>query len=124
MKSAFLCAALLPSIATAGNFATCILERMPGVKAPQVSAAVVRACQAAHPDGLQGVAWGAGKGWFAKYQSPDECLSDKAKETALLIAVSHIRNACGVLYGKAPKPNRSDRPAVDWSQFELVEPAR
>ena len=95
---------LLASPATAGNFATCLLDKMPGVKAPQVAASVVRSCYDSHPDGPQGVAWGAGKGWFAKYKSPDECLADKARDTALPVAVSHIRNACNWLYGDAPKP--------------------
>lgn len=97
-----LAAALLPSIASAGNYATCLLDRLPGVKAPQVAVAAVRSCQDAYPAGPQGVEWGAGKGLFARYKSPDDCLADKARDTALPVAVSHIRNACNWLYGEAP----------------------
>lgn len=124
MKAAVLFAALLccPAVALAGNFATCLLDRLPGVKVQQVAAAAVRSCQAEYPAGAQGVEWGSGKGWFARYKSRDDCLADKARDTSLPFAVSYMQNACNWLYGDPPvKPKPWE---LNWAQGAAAPPPK
>lgn len=118
INPAALLAALLPSLASAGNFATCVLDRLPGSRNEIAAGAAVRACYEAYPAGLPGVTTGSGRGFFARYRSPDDCLADKARETTVQIAVSHMRNACRALYGEPPKrrPDLFDELGIDPSR--------
>lgn len=106
----------MPVAVQAANYGTCILETVPGVRHQQVLRSAVRACQERYPEGLEGIKWGSGRGFFAKYKSTDECFAAEGRDTALNAAASQIFRACDRLYGEAPKP------PVDWSQYELVEP--
>lgn len=102
--------------ALAANYATCILDRVPAVKNNQALQATIRVCLDKHPGGLQAVKVGAGRGVFSAYDSADECLADKAKDTALNAAVNHIRFACHRLYGEpATVFDPSTARPVDWS---------
>jgi hypothetical protein len=67
--------------ATAANYATCLLDKLPGVQNQGASVSAVRVCQSKYPGGLASVEQGAGRGLFASYDSGDECTYDKAKDT-------------------------------------------
>nr|WP_185965433.1 hypothetical protein [Pseudomonas mendocina] len=105
MKKLLITAALLAfsSLAQAGNYATCLLDKLPGVQNHGASVSAVRVCQSKYPGGLASVEQGAGRGLFASYDSGDECTYDKAKDTRYTGAVRVMAEACMRLYNK-PQP--------------------
>lgn len=111
MKAALFLAALLPSVAAADNFATCLLEKLPGIQNDMAANAVYQVCNAKYPGVFGTIAQGSGRGWFAP-ASGAECLMKKGSETRSNRAAALIGVACRRLY---------DPPAVDWSQYELVK---
>lgn len=113
MKTAAFLVALVPSIAAAGNFATCLLDKLPGVQNDVAAHAVYQVCAAQHPGAFAAVKQGAGRGWFG-YAAGADCTMKKAGETRSLRAAGLIGSACRRLY---------DAP-VDWSQYELVGAGR
>lgn len=99
-KVAILIATLLPFAepASAGNFATCLLDELPGTENDQAAYAVHQVCKDRYPAGLEGVERGSGRGFFG-YESGAECTMDKARETRSRAAAFRIRAACNRLYG-------------------------
>lgn len=95
-----------PSLAMADNYATCLLDKLPGVQNEAATISAVRLCQADYPGGLTNVAQGAGRGLFASYDSGDECAFEKAKDTRDRRAAQLIGSACLRLYNNPPKPIR------------------
>ncbi|MFV3385387.1 hypothetical protein ACNFCJ_08030 [Pseudomonas sp. NY15364] len=91
-------------LAQAGNYATCLLDKLPGVQNHGASVSAVRVCQSKYPGGLAGVEQGAGRGLFASYDSGDECTYDKAKDTRYTGAVRVMAEACMRLYNKPQPP--------------------
>ena len=104
--------ALLSGPVSAANYATCLLDKLPGVQNQGASVSAVRVCQGEYPGGLANVEQGAGRGFFAAYKSGDECTYDKAKDTRYTGAVRVISEACIRLYNKPrpkPEPNFFDQ---------------
>ena len=99
LRSAALLSALLPSMAPAGNFATCLLDKLPGVQNDVAAQAVYQVCAAQHPGGFGAVKQGAGRGWFA-YSTGADCTMKKAGETRSNRAAGLIGVACRRLYDK------------------------
>ena len=97
MKAALFIAALLPSIATAGDFATCLLDKLPGVQNDVAAQAVYQVCNAKHPGAFGPVKQGSGRGWFS-YSSGADCTMKKAGETRSFRAAGLIGVACRRLY--------------------------
>ena len=97
MKAAALFAALLPSIATAANFATCLLDKLPEVQNDVAAQAVYQVCNASHPGAFGPVRQGSGRGWFS-FKSGADCTMKKAGETRSHRAASLIGIACRRLY--------------------------
>jgi hypothetical protein len=83
--------------AFAGNYATCLLDKLEGVQNDLIAQSAVRLCASEHPGGLGGVEQGAGRGIFG-YDSGDECTVDKARDTQSRLAAGQLRRACGRLY--------------------------
>lgn len=114
MKAAVSIAALLfPAAALAGNFATCLLDKLPTIQNDIAAHAAFQACTSAFPGGLTSVPQGAGRGWFS-YKTGADCTLKKAGDTRSNRAAVLIGVACRRLY---------DEPPIDWSQYELVKPA-
>lgn len=90
---------IFPSSAAAGNFATCVLDRMPSVQNDAAVYAVMQACSQKYPGGYQDIPQGAGRGWFG-YDSGAECTVKKAGETPNRKAGIAIRVACNCLYNE------------------------
>ena len=101
MKSALFLAALLPSVAAAGNFATCLLDKLPEVQNDIAAQAVYQVCNAKHPGAFGSVAQGGGRGLFSP-TSGAECLMKKGGETRSHRAAALIVVACRRLYDEAP----------------------
>lgn len=107
MKKLLIAATLLAFScpASAGNYATCLLDKLPGLQNDQAAAAAIQVCNSQHPGGMDKVAKGNGRG-FLGFDSGAECALKKAGETRSSTAAYQIRLACDRLYNK---PNFFDQ---------------
>ena len=80
----------------AANFATCLLDKMPGTANDVAAQAIYQVCNSKH-GGLQTVAQGSGRGLFG-YDSGAECTAKKASDTRSNRAAYMIGVACRKLY--------------------------
>jgi hypothetical protein len=94
--------ALLPIGANADNYATCILEKMPGAKNDAVVFAAKNLCRDEYPDGMSAVKQGSGRGFFS-FDNGAECTLKKAATTLSRPGAMAIRAACRRLYDE-PNP--------------------
>lgn len=100
---------LLSPLAFAGNYATCLLDKLEGVQNDRTAMVAARLCINENPDGFSGVEWGSGLGFFARYDSPLECIHGHGRSVQSRRAMSWITSACQKLYGEAPrKPDLFD----------------
>lgn len=83
----------------AGNFATCLLDELPGTQNDNTAGAAYQVCSAKYPEKYNGVEQGSGRGLLG-YDSGAECAVDKAKDTRSQNAAGMIRVACNRLYDK------------------------
>lgn len=97
---------ILPALAQANNYATCILDKLEGAQNYSATVLAVRLCNERHPEGLSDIKWGSGRGFFAPYDSYLECFQDKSKSVQVRQAIGLIASACDRLYGDPPKPAR------------------
>lgn len=95
--AAALSLALLPMAATAGDYASCLLDRMPGSANNAITTAVIRSCMKENPGGFYDIEAGDGRGIFG-YRDPEECTLKKAKDTREQRAAMVIASACRCLY--------------------------
>lgn len=101
MRHAYLALLLLASVpAFAANYATCILDRMPGVANDVAAHSVGKLCQAEFPGGLEAVQLGSGRRVFG-YSSSDECTAKKAGSIRSHRGAILIAAACHRLCHKA-----------------------
>lgn len=89
------------SSAWAANYATCLLDKLPGTQNDVAAQAVYQVCKSKH-GGLQAVAQGSGRGLFG-YDSGAECTAKKAADTRSNQAAHMIGAACRKLYDE-PNP--------------------
>ncbi|WP_211276242.1 hypothetical protein [Halopseudomonas pachastrellae] len=90
---------LLSPLAFAGDYATCLLDKLEGVQNDQAARSAIRLCLREHPGGINSVEKGSGRGIFG-YDSGDECALDKASDTQSNVAGYQVRVACYRLYDK------------------------
>ena len=83
--------------AFAANYATCILDTLPGTQNDVAAYAAMQVCQGKHPGGLDTVQQGSGRGFFG-YDSGAECTAKKAGDTRSQRAAYIIGGACRKLY--------------------------
>lgn len=91
--------------ASAANYATCLLDKLPGLENDQAAAAANTICKTEYPGGFETVPPGDGRGILG-YDSGAECALDKSGETRSRAAAYMIRSACNRLY---EKPNYFDQ---------------
>lgn len=94
--------ALACTPALAGNYATCILDKMPKVENDVTASAVHQLCKGESPQGLEAVEQGSGRGIWS-YKSGSECALKKAGNTQSNRAAMLIGLACRKLYDE-PNP--------------------
>ena len=99
---------VLPALLFAGSafsadYATCLLDKLPGVKNAPAHAAALNLCAQQHPDKFFEVRRGSGRGLLAP-KSPEQCTLDKARDTAWQPAAGMIMRACGCLYTPSAGP--------------------
>ncbi|MFK8398184.1 hypothetical protein M2D07_006695 [Pseudomonas sp. BGr12] len=90
----------LSTLASASDFATCLLDELPGAQNDNVAYAAAQVCGSKFPARYDGVAQGSGRGFFG-YDSGAECALAKSKDTRSSRAAGMIRVACNKLYDKA-----------------------
>lgn len=90
-------------LAQAGNYATCLLDKLPGLQNDQAAAAAIQVCSSQHPGGMEQIAQGEKRGVFG-YESGAECALKNAGETRSSTAAYQIRLACDRLYDKQCSP--------------------
>ena len=83
--------------AWAANFATCILDKMPGTQNGAVHAAVFQTCGQEHPSRYSGVEKGSGRGLFG-FSDGNACTLKKAASTSFQPSAGAIAIACRCLY--------------------------
>lgn len=83
--------------AFAANYATCLLDALPGTQNDVAAHAAMQVCQSKHPGGLEAVQQGSGRGIFG-YNSGAECTAKKAGDTRSQRAAYIIGAACRRLY--------------------------
>jgi len=102
----FLSALVLTSSAVAGNFATCILDKMPSAQNDSAAAAIMQVCGQKYPGAYQNVPQGDGRGLFS-YDSGAECAVKKASGTVNNRAGAFVRGACNCLYEESDYSNQT-----------------
>lgn len=107
MKKHLFAFALLsaPTLALADNYATCLLDKLPGLENDQASAAANTICKSEFPGGFESVPQGDGRGILG-FASGAECALEKSGDTRSSAAAYMIRAACNRLYDK---PNFFDQ---------------
>lgn len=98
--------------AFAANYATCILDKMPGVANDVAARAVYQVCKKEHPGSLNAVVQGSGRGFFG-YSSGAECTAKKASDTHSQQAAYMIGAACRKLYDEHPSGLRPFKGKLD-----------
>lgn len=86
--------------AFASNFATCLLDNLPGTQNDIAASAVYQVCQGKHPGLIAAVAQGSGRGMFG-FDSGAECTAKKAADARSNRAAVMVGVACRRLYDKA-----------------------
>lgn len=95
-----------PAWSGAKNHYECVLEKMPGAKSNAEAAATWKACLAKHGSPAD-VKQGSGRGWFG-FDSGDDCIHDRTRDTGSETAVTMIGSACRRLYDDPRGPRKAD----------------
>lgn len=93
----------LSNPACAADYATCLLDNLPGVKNGPAHAAALNLCGSKYPDRFFDVRRGSGRGLLGP-KSPEQCTLDKARDTSWQPAAGMIMRACGCLYTPSAGP--------------------
>ena len=106
MKKLIAVLLIAPSSCFAGNYATCLLDKMPGIENDAIAMATNKVCLDKYPGGFNNVQQGSGRGYFS-YDSGAECAAKIGSKTRSLTAGRMIFASCNVLYEK-PKTGLFD----------------
>lgn len=98
---------LCPALAQAENFATCLLDELPGVQNNNSAGAAYQVCSGRYPERYTSVEQGSGRGLLG-YESGAECALDKARDTRSNDAAGMIRVACNRLYNAPVTSNEQN----------------
>lgn len=88
-----------------GNWAECIIDRMPGVQSDPIAYSINQACIAKYGNALT-VALGSGRG-FTGYDSGAECAAEKGREIRSTVGAGVLNAACHRLYDAPPVASAS-----------------
>ena len=111
---------MLATEAQASNFATCILDKMPGSANQVMHAAVFQSCSREHPLEYRGVEKGEGRGLFG-FSDGNDCTIKRAAGTTFPPSAGAIARACRCLYDKpdlnSSEPAMCESPPVPWEAY-------
>ncbi len=88
---------LLSSVAFSGNYADCILDKMPGSENEAITTAAVHTCLQANPGGFYDIRKGSGRGILG-HKDSNSCILKNAKNTKNQRGAFLIAAACRCLY--------------------------
>ena len=91
--------ALVAAQAQAANYATCLLDKLPGTQNDVAAQANMQVCLGKHRGGIEAAPQGEGRGLFG-FNSGAECTAKKAGDTRSNQAAVMIGVACRKLYDK------------------------
>lgn len=94
--------ALVAAQAHAANYATCLLDKLPGTQNDVAAHANMQVCASKYPVGFPSVPQGSGRGLFG-FNSGAECTAKNAGDTRSIRAAELIGVACRKLYDE-PNP--------------------
>ncbi len=100
-----------PGVALAANYATCLLDKLPGTSNQATHAAIVQTCMHEHPAQFGGVEQGSGRGLFG-FKDGNACTIKKAKDTTFQASAAMMAAACRRLYD------------IDWEAGVIRPPAQ
>lgn len=106
MKTLIALLLIAPATCIAGNYATCLLDKMPGIENDAIAMATNKVCHDKYPGGFNNVPRGSGRGFFS-YETGAECAAKVGAKTRSLTAGRLIFAACNALYEK-PTPVNFD----------------
>lgn len=89
-----------PIAVFAGNYATCLIDKMPGSENEIFTSSVIAECSAEHTGTLYAIKKGSGLGFFG-FKNAEACVQSKTKTTPNRRAAVMISRACGCLYTPA-----------------------
>lgn len=96
----FFLSAAISGTAFAADYASCLLETMPGTQSGPAFVAGMQLCSQKHPDQFFTIKRGSGRGILGP-KSANACTAEKAKTTSWQPAAHQIKRACDCLYGDA-----------------------
>ncbi|WJN61375.1 hypothetical protein [Pseudomonas sp. SO81] len=105
---AILALIVCPALAQADNFATCLLDELPGVQNNNSAGAAFQVCSGRYPAGYGDIEQGSGRSLLG-YDSGAECALDKGRDTRSQDAAGMIRVACNRLYNAPPPAESTDQ---------------
>ena len=94
--------ALVATQAQAANYATCLLDKLPGTQNDVTAHANMQVCTGKYPGGIESVSQGQGRGLLG-FNSGAECTAKKAGDTRSNRAAVLIGVACRKLYDEPAK---------------------
>ena len=97
MKSIVLLALFISTHANSANYATCILDKVPGTSNSITYISIMEICLKEYPSAFKGVKQGSGGGLFG-FKDGSACTIKKAKDTPFTPAARTIQIACNCLY--------------------------
>lgn len=111
----------LASRVQAGNYAECLLDKLPGLQNDAAAHAVAQVCWEKYPGGYQMIEQGSGRGYFSKYSSGAECTIDKAKHTSSKRAGIMVGAACRYLYDKSISTQSNNKNSIPFPPQKIIE---
>ncbi|PIG09614.1 hypothetical protein [Comamonas sp. 26] len=94
--------ALVAAQAQAANYATCLLDKLPGTQNDVAAQANMQVCLGKYPGGIEAIIQGQGRGLLG-FNSGAECTAKKAGDTRSNRAAVLIGVACRKLYDEPVK---------------------
>jgi len=89
--------AVAPAV-LAENFAECLLDNLPGVKNQASTNAALGLCRGKFPGAWASVQQGAGRGFFAKFDSGNECAIELGRDITVRQGAFLVAKSCKLLY--------------------------
>ena len=114
--ASFVAVLFLAPNAFAGNFAECVLEKMPGSANEAITTAVMSTCSDENPGGYYNVIKGSGLGIFG-FRDPNACTLKKAHDTPNQRGAVLIAYACRCLYSA---PAFEDEPCMHRPKPQVI----
>ena len=106
----------------AGNFAECLLDRLPGTANQPTHGAVFQVCTKDHPGRYSDIEKGSGRGVFG-YADGNACTIQKARSTPYELSSMQIAFACRCLYDAPRQQGELCDGRIRFANGEVFDPS-